>query len=110
MLKSLFLKYYEIICVIHELKDGVKQITVCQFFYYISMKVGTIWKNKDKIIQTYNERSSFKKIQSLKFEQIDEAVLQWYSTKLLVNIGLSISKATMTVKKVSFVTKLNTLI
>lgn len=86
------------VAVINAIESGKKKADVCREFGLVNSTVGTIIKNKEKIVKSFNEGGSqAKKIRFCEKPDVDSALLKWFSqcrsANLPINGPLLIEKA-----------------
>ncbi|GBP96284.1 Heterogeneous nuclear ribonucleoprotein U-like protein 1 [Eumeta japonica] len=68
---------------------GEKISDVGKRFGFSRSTVSTIWKNKEKILQTESEGKSSKKLKKPKYEDLDQAILSWFHRQRQNNMPIS---------------------
>lgn len=76
--------------IIRDLQSGKKQIDVCRERNLSKSTVGTIWKNKDELLRSAeNINCNVKKMRKSVHDDVDKALLKWFTQQRLNNIPIS---------------------
>lgn len=89
-LKRKVLSIEEKVKVIREIENGRKKADVCRKFGLVNSTVQTIWKNKTKIIDAFEQNGSrIKRLRKPERSDVDEALLKWFKQQRSDNIPVS---------------------
>lgn len=76
--------------IINEINNGTSNSDICKKYDLSSSTVSTIWKNKNKIMETLNSNiSKLKRIRTPVNKNVKEALLQWFKQKSIQNVPIS---------------------
>lgn len=76
--------------VITELEKKRSKADVCREFNLVNSTVGTIWKDRKKIMEAYLESgSSIKRIRKPTRQDLDEALLKWFTQQRTANVPIN---------------------
>ncbi|GBM33463.1 Tigger transposable element-derived protein 4 [Araneus ventricosus] len=88
--KSLSVK--EKFCLIKDIESGMKNKDVAKKYEISTSTVSTILKNRDSVFKTFESvGGDRKRSKSLKFDKIDEAVLEW--VKMIRDEDIPVSRS-----------------
>lgn len=81
---------YEKIKIIQDIEGGQTQAEICRKLNLSKTTVNTIWKNKVSIIDAFEQFSSeTKKLRTTPHENIDKALLKWFTIQRTMNIPIT---------------------
>lgn len=76
--------------IIQKLQNGTKQSEICLQMGLSKSTVGTIWKERVKILAVYErDNCTAKKLRKSHHEELDRGLLKWFSQKRLDNVTVS---------------------
>jgi hypothetical protein len=88
--KRKVLSVEEKVKVITEIESGKKKADVCREFGLVNSTVQTIWKNRGKIVSSFEQNGSgIKRLRKPERNDVDEALLKWFKQQRSENVPVS---------------------
>lgn len=76
--------------IIKKIQRGVKQSEICRDLGTSKSTIATMWKEKQKILESYEKESAkVKRIKKSAYDVVDRGLLKWFTQQRLQNVPIS---------------------